>query len=92
MIEKVFIFVASEAYPNEENHGSSYSYNIPESNSYGVYDTKSETYGPPKIIESYGPPRPSVYFQEPQSVYGTPEYNGKRKTIGLNGVTFIHRT
>lgn len=84
-------FSLSVAYTQEENHGSGYSYNLPESNNYGGYDTKPETYGPPKIIESYGPPRPAVYFQEPQSAYGTPEYHGKIIDIYGKRLTFLGR-
>lgn len=65
----------------EEHQGSNYNYNIPESNNYGNYDAKQE---------SYVPRMPTTYFhQQPQSVYGTPEYNGKKNSIETNRPTRI---
>jgi hypothetical protein len=81
-INNPILLITIAAYTDDHNsHGQSYTYNIPESNNYGSYDGKLESYGPPKIVhESYVAPQ-HTYFQEPQSAYGAPEYNGKKRTI-----------
>lgn len=62
-----FLFLAYGTSDGGSYNVQSTHYNIPETH-YSGYEVKP----------SYGPPKPTIsYISEPQSAYGTPEYNGK---------------
>lgn len=68
--------VSDGTYPVHSTH-----YTIPETH-YSGYEAKP----------SYGPPKPTIsYISEPQSAYGTPEYNGKRLFGNILSFSTSHR-
>ncbi|KAG5674150.1 hypothetical protein PVAND_004134 [Polypedilum vanderplanki] len=73
------------SYPS---HGAEYAavdgHGIEYTNSFDNYDTK------PIVHESYGPPKTTIsHFEQPHSIYGTPEYNDDTYKFAETQVTDV---